>query len=213
MGILSEIDMMNRDAEDDAFEVSSDSETVDSFSEEFEPVEPQKPEPQAEEAEEARKKAEFDAAEAKRKAEWEAKQAQRKLREQQELDRLAAMSDDDVMQASMNRVSQDTERLTRRNMKLCVIYRFRKILAAQGSGISQLTYKSFNGQAWGSRMCSSIQPLYSSQKLAFVRMARHSDLSTVVLNKYSTSCTGTITGAPAVSKAQSKFLQLRLAAR
>ena len=120
MGILSEIDMMNRDAEDDAFEVSSDSETVDSFSEEFEPVEPQKPDQQAED-EEARKKAEFDAAEAKRKAEWEAKQAQKKLREQQELDRLAAMSDDDVMQASMNRVSQDTERLTRRNMKLCVM--------------------------------------------------------------------------------------------
>lgn len=113
--------MMNRDAEDDAFEVSSDSETVDSFSEEFEPVEPPKPEPQAEDAEEARKKAKFDAAEAKRKAEWEAKQAQKKLREQQELDRLAAMSDDDVMQASMNRVSQDTERLTRRNMKLCVM--------------------------------------------------------------------------------------------
>ena len=112
MGILSEMDMMNRDAEDDAFEVSSDSETVDSFSEEFEPVEPPKPDPQAEDAEEARKKAEFDAAEAKRKAEWEAKQAQKKLREQQELDRLAAMSDDDVMQASMNRVSQDTERLT-----------------------------------------------------------------------------------------------------
>ena len=121
MGILSEMDMMNRDAEDDAFEVSSDSETVDSFSEEFEPVEPPKPEPQAEDAEEARKKAKFDAAEAKRKAEWEAKQAQKKLREQQELDRLAAMSDDDVMQASMNRVSQDTERLTRRNMKLCVM--------------------------------------------------------------------------------------------
>ena len=79
MGILSEMDMMNRDAEDDAFEVSSDSETVDSFSEEFEPVEPPKPDPQAEDAEEARKKAEFDAAEAKRKAEWEAKQAQKKL--------------------------------------------------------------------------------------------------------------------------------------
>lgn len=121
MGILSEIDMMNRDAEDDAFEVSSDSETVDSFSEEFEPAEPQKPDQQAEAAEEARKKAELDAAEAKRKADWEAKQAQKKLREQQELDRLAAMSDDDVMQASMNRVSQDTERLTRRNMKLCVM--------------------------------------------------------------------------------------------
>ena len=45
MGILSEMDMMNRDAEDDAFEVSSDSETVDSFSEEFEPVETPKQEP------------------------------------------------------------------------------------------------------------------------------------------------------------------------
>ena len=121
MGILSEMDMMNRDVEDDAFEVSSDSETVDFFSEEFEPVEPPKADPQAEDAEEARKKAKFDAAEAKRKAEWETKQAQKKLREQQELDRLAAMSDDDVMQASMNRVSQDTERLTRHNMKLCVM--------------------------------------------------------------------------------------------
>lgn len=49
------------------------------------------------------------------------------------------------------------------------------------------------------------QPLYSSQKLAFVRMTQHSDLSTVVLNRYSTSCTGTITGAPDVSKAQSRF--------
>lgn len=56
MGILSEIDMMNRDAEDDAFEVSSDSENADSFSEEFEPVEPPKPDPQAEDAEEARKR-------------------------------------------------------------------------------------------------------------------------------------------------------------
>ncbi len=57
MGIISEIDMMNRDAEDDTFEVSSDGETVDSFSEEFEPVEPPKQESQAEEAEEARKNA------------------------------------------------------------------------------------------------------------------------------------------------------------
>lgn len=30
---------------------------------------------------------------------------------------------------------------------LVPIYRFRKILAALGSGISQLTYRSFNGQA------------------------------------------------------------------
>lgn len=116
MGILSEMDMMNRDAEDDAFEVSSDSETVDSFSEEFEPVEPIKSPPASGGRGRSPQKAEFDAAEAKRKAEWEAKQVHKKLLEEQELDRLAAMSDDDVMQASMNRVSQDTERLTRRNM-------------------------------------------------------------------------------------------------
>lgn len=121
MGILSEMDMMSRDAEDDTFEVSSDSETIDSFSEEFETVELPQLQSQAADTEETRKKAEFDAAEAKRKAEWETKQAQKKKREQQELDRLAAMSDDDVMQASMNRVLQDTERLTRRNMKLCVM--------------------------------------------------------------------------------------------
>lgn len=36
------------------------------------------------------------------------------------MDRLAAMSDDEVMIASMKRVSADTERLTRRNMKDCV---------------------------------------------------------------------------------------------
>ena len=62
MGILSEMDMMNRDAEDDTFEVSSDSETIDSFSEEFETVELPQLESQAADTEETRKKAEFDAA-------------------------------------------------------------------------------------------------------------------------------------------------------
>ena len=84
-------------------------------------AEPAKADTSNADADEEKRRAEHEAAEAKRKAEWEAKQAQKKLREQQELDRLAAMSDDDVMQASMNRVSQDTERLTRRNMKLCVM--------------------------------------------------------------------------------------------
>ena len=61
-----------------------------------------------------------EAAEAQRKADWEAKQQQKKAALQAELDRLAAMSDDEVMIASMKRVSADTERLTRRNMKDCV---------------------------------------------------------------------------------------------
>ena len=57
----------------------------------------------------------------------------------------------------------DTNKSPRQHLGDCCylvpIYRFRKILAALGSGISQLTYRSFNGQAWGSRICSSIQPL------------------------------------------------------
>lgn len=61
-----------------------------------------------------------EAAEAKRKAEWEARQQAKKAAEQEQLDRLAAMSDDEVMASSMKRVSADTEKLTRRNMKECV---------------------------------------------------------------------------------------------
>lgn len=71
-------------------------------------------------AEEERKRAEHEAAEAQRKAEWEAKQQAKKTAEQEQLNRLAAMSDDEVMMASMKRVSKETERLTRRNMKECV---------------------------------------------------------------------------------------------
>ena len=61
-----------------------------------------------------------EAAEAKRKAEWEAQQQKKKAAMQEQLERLSAMSDDDVMMASMKRVSADTEKLTRRNMKDCV---------------------------------------------------------------------------------------------
>lgn len=67
----------------------------------------------------AKRKA-HEAAEAQRKADWEAKQQQKRAAMQAELDRLAAMSDDEVMIASMKRVSADTERLTRRNMKDCL---------------------------------------------------------------------------------------------
>lgn len=71
-------------------------------------------------ASEDEKKKAHEAAEAKRKADWEARQAAKKAAEQEQLDRLAAMRDDEVMIASMKRVSADTERLTRRNMKECV---------------------------------------------------------------------------------------------
>ena len=69
---------------------------------------------------EEKRRAEHEAAEAKRKAEWEAKQAEKKRALQEQMDRLAAMSDDEVVSASMQRVSKDVEKLTRRNMKECV---------------------------------------------------------------------------------------------
>ena len=71
-------------------------------------------------ADEEKRRAEHEAAEAKRKAEWEAKQAEKKRALQEQMDHLAAMSDDEVVSASMQRVSKDVEKLTRRNMKECV---------------------------------------------------------------------------------------------
>lgn len=58
-----------------------------------------------------------EAAEAKRKAEWDAKQAQKRAERQAQLDKLAAMSDADVIKASTQRVGADVEKITRRNMK------------------------------------------------------------------------------------------------
>jgi hypothetical protein len=66
------------------------------------------------------KKAEHEAAETKRKAEWEAKRAAKKAKIAKALDELLSMSDDDVMGESVKRTGADLERLTRRNMKMCV---------------------------------------------------------------------------------------------
>jgi len=59
-------------------------------------------------------------AEAKRKTEFDTRQAKKKADEQAQIDHLNTMSDDEVIAASMQRVSTDTEKLTRRNMKECV---------------------------------------------------------------------------------------------
>ena len=83
-------------------------------------AEPAKADTSNADADEEKRRAEHEAAEAKRKAEWEAKQAEKKKALQEQMDRLAAMSDDEVVAASMQRVSGDVEKLTRRNMKECV---------------------------------------------------------------------------------------------
>lgn len=66
------------------------------------------------------KKKAHEEAEAKRKAEFDARQAAKKAAEQEQLAKLEAMSPEELTTASMQRVSADTEKLTRRNMKECV---------------------------------------------------------------------------------------------
>ena len=67
-------------------------------------------------AEEDEKRRAHEEAEAKRKAEWEEKQRKRKEAEQAAV----AMDDDQLMKASVKRLGDDAERVTRRNMKQCV---------------------------------------------------------------------------------------------
>lgn len=75
---------------------------------------------ESEEDSEAKKRKAHEEAEAKRKAEWEAK---KKAREEEELfawESAVALDDDALIAASMKRLGDDAERLTRRNMKQCV---------------------------------------------------------------------------------------------
>lgn len=65
-------------------------------------------------------RAEHEASEAKRKAEWEARQREKKTAAEKEAARIAAMNEEELMEASMKRVQADVEKLTRRNMKECV---------------------------------------------------------------------------------------------
>lgn len=58
--------------------------------------------------------------EAKRKAEWEAEQAAKREAELMAWETAVAVSDDELAAASLKRVGADSERVTRRNMKVCV---------------------------------------------------------------------------------------------
>lgn len=71
-------------------------------------------------AEEAEARRAHEEAEAARKTEWERKQREKEEAEQAAWENAVAMDDNAVMMASMKRVGDDAERLTRRNMKQCV---------------------------------------------------------------------------------------------
>ncbi|WP_300808760.1 Cas9 inhibitor AcrIIA9 family protein [uncultured Acetatifactor sp.] len=69
---------------------------------------------------EEQKHAEHETSEAKRKAEWEARQQTKKEVAKTQLERIKAMSVEELVSESVKRVGADTEKLTRRNMKECV---------------------------------------------------------------------------------------------
>ena len=71
----------------------------------------------ADAADEAERKRAHEAAEAKRKAEWEAKQATKRAAEKEQLDKLAAMTDEAAIAAAVNQVHAATDRMTNRSMK------------------------------------------------------------------------------------------------
>lgn len=139
MSVFSQMDLEKK-YEDDPFaedndflkEAGSEAETPPPASPPAETITQKGPEPPAspaptapagktteDEEEEAKRKAHKEA-EAKRKAEFEARQAAKKAAEQEQLAKLEAMSVEELLTASMKRVSADTEKLTRRNMKECV---------------------------------------------------------------------------------------------
>lgn len=70
--------------------------------------------------EDAKRKA-HEEAEVKRKAEFDARQAAKKAAEQEQLAKLEAMSPEELLAASLKRVGEDTEKLTRRHMMECVM--------------------------------------------------------------------------------------------
>lgn len=69
---------------------------------------------------EAQKRAAHEAAEAKRKEEWEARRKAKKDSEEQQLQKIAVMSDTELMNAAMERAGEFTEKILRRNLKECV---------------------------------------------------------------------------------------------
>lgn len=66
------------------------------------------------------KRKEHEEKEAQRKAEWEKKQQEKKYEELKALQELRAMTDDDAISKAVKKAGSDAERITRRNMKICV---------------------------------------------------------------------------------------------
>ena len=111
-----ELDDARQEAEAEAAKATLAKLTEDSSASDEAPAEEAPPEEDNEE----QKRKEHEEAEAKRKAEWEAK---KQAKEEEILfawENATALDDDALAAASSKRVGDDSERLTRRNMKQCV---------------------------------------------------------------------------------------------
>ena len=143
MGVMSELDMemrMRQNADADEIDLRAKAEEINEARQaaeaeaaqatlaklavesppEDEPAEDAPTEEAPPEDNEEQKRKEHEEAEAKRKAEWEAK---KQAKEEEILfawEASIAMDDNALIAASMKRVGDDAERLTRRNMKQCV---------------------------------------------------------------------------------------------
>ena len=72
------------------------------------------------EEDEEKKRAEHEAKEAERKAAFDARQAAKKKAYDEQLARAENMTDEEVVEAAVVRAGEDTEKITRKNMKDCV---------------------------------------------------------------------------------------------
>ena len=133
MGVFSEMDIDRKAAQNEAdtetdeeMDLRSQVEAFEDARQEAEAAEAQATlaaisnnNAQDKENEELKRKA-HEEAEAKRKAEWEAKKQAKEEAELFAWENALAMDDDALAAASSKRVGDDSERLTRRNMKQCV---------------------------------------------------------------------------------------------
>lgn len=127
MGVFSNMSIeQNFDREqpwtaDDAIEkIKSVPASQDTTADETNPKEETPTASEPAEMTEAEKKKAHEESEAKRKAEWEAKKKAREEAEAFEWEKAVAVDEDTLIANSVKRLAADTERLTHRNMKLCV---------------------------------------------------------------------------------------------
>lgn len=132
MGIFSEMNIADPSVSADTERLADLAEQRDEQRQEAEAAQAQELLQQMQSAEQAEKKETppepteeekrraHEEAEAKRRAEWEAKKRAREEAEQAAWENAVAMDDDQLLQASVKRLGDDAERITRRNMKQCV---------------------------------------------------------------------------------------------